>query len=145
MSHRQVPTIQTQRTVEIPQAQYIDKNMDVPVVYQRQKLVRRPVSKSHQLQFKQRILSTVSYVARADVSSVCLATAARGRVQLDQCSQTPLVQRVQMMTKAPQIQFSDVCTQGRGPTHQGGVAAASQQSGDEHQKSRVINEMVKPL
>ena len=41
----------------IPQAQYIDKNTDVPVVYQRQELVRRPASKSHQLQCKQRILS----------------------------------------------------------------------------------------
>ena len=42
----------------------------------------------------------------------------QGTIAAGQCSQTLLVQRVQMMTEVPQIQFSDVRRQGREPTHQ---------------------------
>ena len=43
----------------------------------------------------------------------------QGTIAAGQCSQTLTVQRVQMMTEVPQIQFSDVRMQGREPTHQG--------------------------
>ena len=45
-----------------------------------------------------------------------LGDCSQGTIAAGQCSQTLMVQRVQMMTEAPQIQFSDVCTQEHEPT-----------------------------
>ena len=116
--------------------------MDVPVVCQRQEPIITTAQKT--VEFPQvqsddqcrRITScSTDYAVR-----VLMRVRRAWRLQpMDECSwtvsQTPLIQRVQILTEVPQIQFidesrrhrgqqtqRDVCTQGREPTRQGGVS-----------------------